>query len=70
MLGMKRTTHLKKHFSSPGVGNKDDDKNGCDFGAPIPVAKTTDHRGIEEAFNVEADQVFSDMAMSTRCQLG
>ena len=52
------TAMHKKAFLLPGVGNKDDDKNDCGFGAPIPVAKTTDHRGIEEAFNVEADQFF------------
>ena len=57
-LGYEDNDALEEAFLLPGLGNKDDDKNDCDFGVPIPVAKTTDHRGIEEAFNVEADQVF------------
>ena len=57
-LGYEENDALEEAFLLPGVNNKDDDKNDCYFGAPIPVVKTTDHRGIEEAFNVEADQVF------------
>ena len=57
-LGYEENNALEEAFTLPGLGNKDDDKNDCDFGALIPVAKTTDHRGIKGAFNVEADQVF------------
>ena len=38
-LGYEENDALEEAFILPGVGNKDDDKNDCDFGAPIPVAK-------------------------------
>ena len=50
-IGYEENAKLEEAFILTGLGNKDDDKTDCYFGALIPVAKTTYHCGIEEAFN-------------------